>query len=103
MTNEIIRGTTPTIVYTFSSVNVRSIVVAYLTIEQAGKVLVEKDLSEATIGDNSLNWLLSQRETLMFSKGTAKPMVNWLLADGTRGASRNISVTFVENQKNGVI
>ena len=53
----IARGTTPTIRYTFSLVDVSAIVVAYLTIKQ-GSLVIEKDLTSATIGDGYLDLAL---------------------------------------------
>lgn len=93
----IIRGTTPTIEYTFKTVNVDNIVTAYLTIMQRGVVIIEKDLSQADIGENSLSYLLSQEETLSLAIGKANVMHNFVLGDGTRGASDNNSVEILLN------
>ena len=103
MANEIIRGTTPTIIYTFDTVNVSDITSACLTIEQSGKIVVEKSLNDATVGEKTLLWTLTQTETLDFAKGNAQAMCNWLLANGTRGASKQMSITFEKNQKNEVM
>ena len=60
----IIIGTTPTITYTFKVVPVDSIVTAVLTIKERGENIIEKDLSDATVGEDTLSWTLTQEETL---------------------------------------
>lgn len=103
MANEIIRGTTPTITYTFKNVKVSDIEVAYFTIKQAGVILVEKTLSDAAVGESSLSWELTQEDTLGLNIGNAEPMVNWKLTSGLRGASRKASIGIIDNHKNEVI
>lgn len=101
---EIIKGTTPTIVYTFSTVRVSDISVAYLTIKQDGTTKLERDLTTATVGENSLSWTLTQAETLdLAGNDTINLMLNWKLADGTRGASRKGSFNIGDNYKDEVI
>ena len=100
----IIRGTTPTIKYTFETVNVADITVAYLTAEQDGSKIIEKQKSAGTVGDKYIAWTLTQEETLLFAaESVAYFMCNWRKADGTRGASKAMSVMIVENQKAVVI
>lgn len=93
----IIIGTTPTITYTFKVVPVDSITDAILTIKERGTVIIEKDLSDATVGTNTLSWTLTQEETLLIGVKSASIMLNWLTADGTRGASREEVVNGVNN------
>lgn len=99
----IIRGTTPTIEYKFDCVSVNDIVTAYLTIKQRGEVVIQKDLSQAIIGENSLSYRLSQEETLSLALGKIDMMHNFVLNDGTRGASEEIEVAIIRNHKNEVI
>lgn len=99
----IIRGTTPTVKYVFTKIDVSDITAAFLTIEQCGSLIVDKDLESATIVDNNIYWRLEQEETLAASCGSAKMMLNWLLEDGTRGASNELGLVFKENQKDEVI
>lgn len=99
----IIRGTTPTVKYTFSVVDVHDITAAYLTIEQCGSLIVDKGIDSGTISGNAIYWRLEQEDTLAASCGNAKMMLNWLLSDGTRGASNELGVVFKENQKDEVI
>ena len=101
---EIIQATTPTIVYKFSTVRVSDISVAFLTIKQDGVTKLERDLTTATVGDASLSWTLTQEETLSFAENeTINMMLNWKLADGTRGASRKGSFNIGDNYKDEVI
>lgn len=99
---EIIKGTTPTIQYNFSDVNVENITEAYLSIKQNGAVALEKDLDTAIVGENSLSWTLTQQETLAM-QGRVSMMLNWLLTDGTRGASEKTTVLIDTNYKDEVI
>ena len=101
---DIIRGTTPTIKYNFVTVDVSEIAVAYLTLKTNGSIIVQKDLSAAEIGESSLSWDLTQSETLAFSANQhAKMMINYKLADGTRGASTQTDITFRDNHITEVI
>ncbi len=99
----IIQATTPTIKYTFKVVNVSDITTAYLTIKQNGRKIIEKDLSEATVGQKDLSWSFTQTETLQISQGHVTAMLNWKTSDGTRGASAKSSIVIDDNYKNEVI
>lgn len=99
----VIRATTPTITYQFSVIDVTDISVAYLTITQGGKTIVEKDLTTATVGEDTLSWTFSQAETLAIRAGQAFTMLNWRLADGTRGASKREALIIEDNDKDEVI
>ena len=103
----IIKGTTPTITFTFDEIAVTDISVAYLVIKQGGKVNIERDLETATVVTTSpshISWTLTQEETLGLSKNmNADIYCDWKLLDGTRGRS-NIRVESVEDTgKNEVI
>lgn len=98
----IIKGTTPTIIYTFNEISVSNITAAVLTIKVGSSIIIEKNLAAATVGNKSLSWKLSQEESLAAS-GNAEMMLNWVLGDGTRGASKTTSVTFAPNHKEEVI
>ena len=100
---KIIIGTTPTITYTFKVVPVDSIVTAVLTIKERGVDIIEKDLSDATVGQDTLSWTLTQEETLSIGVKSASIMLNWLTADGTRGASREEVINGVNNHIREVI
>lgn len=98
----IIRGTTPTIKYTFSYIDPAEITEAYLTIAQDDTTVLEKELSDASVGEDCISWTLTQSETLTISNN-AEVMLNYLLRDGTRGASLPAAVRFVHNLKEEVI
>lgn len=100
--DEIIKGTTPTIVYSFSKISVSDIVEAILTVKKNGTVVIEKDLESASVGEDSLSWTLTQAESLSVSN-SAEIMINWKLGDGTRGASKPKNVNFTPNHKEEVI
>ena len=100
---QIIIGTTPTIRYTFHTVSVSDLTKAILTIKCAGQVILEKTLADATVGENSLSWTLTQQETLDIGTRSGKMMLNWLTNSGTRGASAETAIMGVTNHKREVI
>ena len=100
---KIIIGTTPTITYKFKVVDVSEITVAILTIKERGATLIEKDLSDATVGEDTLSWTLTQEETLAIGVKSASIMLNWLTADGVRGASKEEIINGVNNHIREVI
>lgn len=100
---KIIIGTTPTITYRFKVVDVSEITVAILTIKERGVNIIEKTLSDATIGEDSLSWTLTQEETLSIGARTATMMLNWVTEDGTRGASEQVFITGGDNHIREVI
>lgn len=94
---KIIIGTTPTITYKFSVVSVSDIVSAILTVKERGTTIIEKSLADASVGEDTLSWTLTQQETLDIGVKSATIMLNWKLRDGTRGASREDVITGVSN------
>ena len=84
----IVRGTTPTIRFTFKTIDPREMEAAYLTISQDG-VLIEKGLGEAEAYGDCLEWRLSQAETLsLVADRATKVQCRYRLPDGTAGASK---------------
>ena len=100
---KIIIGTTPTITYRFKVVDVADITVAILTIKERGVNIIELNLSDATVGEDSLSWTLTQEETLLIGTRTATMMLNWKTEDGTRGASEEVFITGANNHIREVI
>lgn len=100
---QIIIGTTPTIIYNFKIVSPADLTKAILTIKCNGQLILEKTLADASMGDNSLSWTLTQEETLALGTRTAKMMLNWLTNSGTRGASAETIIVGVTNHKKEVI
>ena len=99
----IVRGTTPTIKYTFSTVDPASLSVAILTAKQGGAIKLEKDLTAATVGTDYLAWTLSQADTLALSAASITFLCNWKKEDGTRGVSAELTAMVSDNHKNEVI
>ena len=100
---KIIQGTTPTIQYDFHVVSVSDISVAVLTFKQGGNIVIEKSLQDAIVGADSLSWKLTQEESLGLAVGKGNVMCNWLLLDGTRGASEDETLLVLSNHKREVI
>lgn len=100
---QIIIGTAPTIIYTFHVVSPADMTKAILTIKCNGQIILEKTLADATVGENSLSWTLTQQETLEIGTRSGKMMLNWLTNSGTRGASEETAIMGVTNHKREVI
>ena len=102
--NSLIRGTTPSLKFTYSDIEMSSIDVAYLTIRQLGNNIIEKDLSSATVGSDYLLWKLTQEETLLL-RNNAKVEVQCRLKlnDGTAIASKVYEMDAVKILKDGEI
>ena len=93
----IVIGTTPTIIYKFSIISPNDLIQAKMTIKGKNTILISKFLSEATIKEDSIEWKLSQAETLSLGVGTRTMMLNWLTADGTRGVSPKETINVTNN------
>ena len=100
----IIRGTTPTIKFCFSDVDVNEISVAFITIKQNKELKIDKDISEAVKVENAILWTLTQEETLSLkSKVSATVLCDWKLINGLRGISHELTVQVKDPGKEGVI
>ena len=97
----IVKGTTPTITYTFETVQLSDIHEAILSIKGRAGTLA-KDISTAEAGTKSLSWTLTQEETLAMSNYVSM-MLNFVLNDGTRGASAQSKILVESNHINEVI
>ena len=99
----IIRGTTPTIMYTFDKVAISDLTDAIFTIKMGNAIKIEKDMTEAVAGTKTLSWTLTQEECLTLSGMTVSLMCNWLTAAGLRGASDEVVVNIRGNHIEEVI
>lgn len=100
----LIRGTTPTVEFTYSDITVSDITVALLAIKQDKRTIIEKVLSDATVSENSISWTLTQEDTLLLrEQRDAYIMCDWKLANGTRGRSKIIVVDVEDPGKSEVI
>lgn len=91
----LMRGSTPTITMTYKTVDVSTIVEAWLTLKQnASDTTINKDLSSAIVGEKSLQWTLTQEETLAIkTSGNVQIQCRYLLQDGTAGGSSIYNVS----------
>ena len=88
----IIRGTTPTITFTFSDFNATDIVEAVFVIKQGGNTILQMDLSEADVDESTLTWYLTQENTFLLNSALGGIIVcDWLLDNGIRGRSEVFS------------
>lgn len=105
--NAIIRGTTPTIMFAFETIDPAAIVAAYITIKSITDLdtpIVQKDYSSATLGATSISWTLTQTESLQLTAGdTVNIYCDWLLDEGTRGRSQVATCRVYETGKDEVI
>lgn len=99
----IIIGTTPTITYKFKIVSPADFSTAILTIKCNGQLILEKNLADASMGEDTLSWTLTQEETLAIGTRTAKMMLNWVTHSGKRGASEETVIQGVPNHVKEVI
>lgn len=100
----IVRGTTPTFAITFNTVTVSSINAAYLVFKHGKTAVLTKELADATVGEKSLSWKLTQEECFMIAgKSSVTVVCDWKLNDGTRGRSDVISCTIEPPGKEEVI
>lgn len=85
---EIIRGTTPTLIFTFSEIEPSDISVCYMLIKQKGQTIIEKQLSDGVVDENGLSFTLTQTDTLALSTTIpAQVLLDWKTAEGVRGRS----------------
>ena len=99
----LVRGTTPTIRFTFSKIDVATIAVAYMTIEQKS-IVIEKDLSEATVGEKYIEWKLTQEDTVRLNdKVVCRVQCRYKTSDMLAYASKIYEVKPYDILKDGVI
>ena len=103
---ELIKGTTPTIQFVFSAINVAEIETAFLIVKQFNRNVIEKSIDEADIDteSNSLEWELEQQDSLKLSaRDEAVICCDWKLQDGTRGRSNVVECRVTLSGKDEVI
>ena len=85
---ELIRGTTPTLQFTFETIQATDITVAFLVVSQMGQTKIQKGIETATVDDSTMSFKLTQAETLsLVENRPALVTLDWLTGDGTRGRS----------------
>lgn len=100
---QIIRATTPTIKFKFKTINVSTITKAIMTIKQNGIIVLEKDLSAATVGSDTIEWELTQAETLALGRTPVVITCDWVLNTGKRGRANVLDAQIGEPGKDEVI
>ena len=100
---EIIIGTTPTITYKFKIVTPSEFRECILTIKCNGQILIQKTITDATVGEDSVSWTLTQLETLDIGTRSGKMMLNWVTHSGKRGASKETTIIGAQNHVREVI
>lgn len=97
------RGTTPTIVLTFSDDNLDLTEAEHVVVSFRGGVTIEKADDELEISAKMISVFLSQSETLTLAKGEIAVQVNWTYSDGKRAASNIAGFRLTENLVGRVI
>ena len=104
-----IRGTTPTHVFGGLPVMSEDVQQIWVSYQQAGRVILVKDVDSVVFDDNFItnsttaSVTLSQEETLSFKSGVASVQVRILLMDGTALASKEIEFAVERVIKDGQI
>lgn len=100
----IIRGTTPTVKFTFSKVSPSQIAAAFLLVKQDDRIVIEKTLPEATVGETSITWRLAQGDTLKLApKKNATLTCDWRTVTGVRSKSKTIAAMVESGGKDEII
>lgn len=98
------RGTTPTLTFAYKTVPVETIVEAWLTMTQRGKLVVDKDIETCRKGEDTLSWSLTQEETLAIEvDAEVEIQCRYKTASGFAGASKIYKERGGKILKDGVI
>lgn len=95
---EIVRGTTPTLVFTLpNDVSTSGMTALVFKIVQNEKWIKREGLTQFNLTMHGIEVTLTQAETLKFYEGRAEMQLNWMYENGARAASTDIDVTFLRN------
>lgn len=97
MALEIVQATTPTFILRLPSKIDTSIMQKMVFTIVQGDVRVVKEVDPSSIEGNCVRVYLTQPESLRFSEGIAKLMLNWTYADGKRGCTKKVQVAVDSN------
>lgn len=93
--NAIIRGTTPTIKFTFDTIESADLNEAFIVVKSVNDLetaIIKHDITDATTGVDYIQWKLTQTDTLKLTAGdTVNVYCDWTITDGdpmTRGRSQ---------------
>lgn len=94
-------GTTPTILINLNTVSPENFVIADLTIKKGRDIVLTRNIDTASISGKRIEWKLTQKETLTLSASASyKIMCNWVMADGTRGITKETDLRVIDNHEN---
>lgn len=97
------RGSTPVHIFQ-TSVDLREAEVIYITYQQAGRTIIEKDKSDCQVSEDKIEVTLSQEETLQLKHSYGVSIqVRARFNDGTAIVSNIIHTDVGTLLKNGVI
>lgn len=97
------RGSTPVHIF-HTSVDLRDADVLFITYQQAGKTVVEKDKSDCEVSEDKFQLQLTQEETLMFNpEHSVRIQVRARFVDDTAIVSNIIHTDVGKLLKSGVI
>lgn len=94
--NEVTRGTTPTFICAFKTIDVDDLAVATLTMKRNGVIYVKKELADAEKKSKALTWTLTQEDSLKI-RDEISVLVNWVTNSGLRGTSKEKIITIKHN------
>ncbi len=103
---EIVRWTTPSVIYKPSAIEVEDIRKAILTIKQCGKTIIERDITtaDADTEAGTITWKLTQEETQQLAMcKECLIVIDWVTNDNTRGRSNIGSFNVVQPGKDAAI
>lgn len=96
------RGTTPTNTFKVD-IDLREAAVMYITYSQLGKTIVEKEIQDITIEEDTLSVTLTQEETLAFCAGEVEVQIRARFPGGLAVESEIKKTTAERVLKEGVI
>lgn len=104
MVTTIMRGTTPTVIFTFRVVDPTTLKEAFLTIRQGKNLIVERDISSASIKFSEITWRLTQEETLRIPPYSELGIhLRWKTVNGVAGGSAVYRALGTDILQDGVI
>ena len=100
----IVRGTTPTVDYSFSTIDPRTLDACYMTISQDGETIIERDSETMNATSTTASWELTQEDTLGLIAGKkCEIQLRYVTSGGLAYASAISSVEVLDVLKKGVI
>lgn len=101
---QIIRGTTPTFVFTFQQdFDPTAASKVIVTIGSNGQAILEKTDTDLVIDATSISVYLTQAETLAMPYSAVSAQINFLYGDGSRVATEIMQIPWGSNLHNEVM